>query len=238
MSDFGISQDGTPDNGQGANNEGQTTFDYENGYNQLRPEYTRATQQLSETTSRLSEYESFLEALSDPDTRNEALASLGIELETGAAPAVDEDLVDPLEQEVQYLRKAVDELTQGRELEAASREEQQILDLRDNFIGDTIDYLESVTNMKFDDDDEEVLGNLAIAMSDENGVPDVEGAFQRLYGQQGLLERQRQQWIDSKIGAFTAPLGSSIPADKRPQTRAERIDFVDQRLMALDQMQS
>jgi hypothetical protein len=233
MSDLNLSND-APDNGQGGDG-GRQAFDFEQGYNQLRPEYTRTTQELSQAQQRLSDYDAFMEALSDPDTQAEALASLGFEMETGAAP--EDDFADPLEQEVQYLRAAVDELRQGRELEAATQEEQETLDMRDNFIGQFLDYIEETEKMKFDDHDEEVLGNLAIAMSGEDGVPDVQGAFNALYGEQGLLERQRKQWIDSKTGAYTAPMGTSIPEDKRPTTRAERIDFVDRRLQHLSQLQ-
>lgn len=235
MSDLHLS-DNAPDSGQGGSNGGDNAFDFEQGYNQLRPEYTRTTQELSAANQRLSEYEAFLEALSDPDRQGEALASLGFEMETGAEPA-DDEFVDPLESEVQNLRAVVEQLQQGRELEAATREEEELLDVRDNYIGQFIDYIEDQTKMKFDAADEEVLGNLAVAMADADGVPDVQGAFNALYGESGLLERQRSQWIDSKMGAFTAPLGTTIPADKRPQGRAERIDFVDRRLQALDQLQ-
>lgn len=237
MSDFGISHDNAPDNGQGGDNGGQSTFDFEQGYNQLRPEYTRTTQELSAAQQRLSDYEAFFEAMSDPETQAEALASLGFEMDTGAAPADDDEFADPLEQEVNYLRSVVEDLQRNRELEAATQEEQETLALRDDYIGESLNYIESATGMSFKEEDEEILGNLAIAMADEQGVPDVEAAFNALYGQQGLLERQRSQWIDSKLGAYTAPLGTSIPADKRPTNRGERIDFVDRRLQMLDQLQ-
>lgn len=233
MSDLGIS--GAPENGQGAP-EGNP-FNYEQAYGQLRPEYTRTTQDLSEAQQRLSEYEAFMEALSDPETAHEALASLGFEMETGAAPEPDE-LVDPLETEVKYLRTVVEELKQGSELEAASREEQKTLNLRDDFIAESIDYIESATQMKFKAEDEEILGNLAISMSDENGVPDVKGAYEALYGDNGFAERQRSGWIDSKQSAYSAPLGTSIPADKRPTNRAERIEYADRRLQALEAQQN
>lgn len=235
MSDLGISND-APENGQGAD-EGNA-FDFKQGYEQLRPEYTRTTQDLSEAKQRLSDYESFLEALSDPDTQAEALASLGFEMETGATQKDESEFQDPLEKEVEYLRGVVDELRQGRELEAVSQQEQEVLDLRDDFIGESITAIEEQFEMKFDGKDEEVLGNLAIAMSDTDGVPDVQGAFAALYGEEGLLERQRSQWIDSKVGAFSAPFGTTIPADKIDRsTRAGRVEFVDRRLQALDQMQ-
>lgn len=238
MSDLGISHDGgpAPEGGQAPETGGQPTTDWERQYNELRPEFTRATQERAEAQQRLSEYEAFMEALSDPETQAQALASLGFEMDTGANRDEDE-FADPLEREVEYLRGVVDELRQGRELEAASREEQEILDLRDNFIGESISQLEQAAKMEFDDEEEEVLGNLAIAMSNADGLPDVQGAFEALYGERGILERRRSQWIDSKTAAYAAPWGTSIPSDKKPQTRAERIDFVDQRLRHMDQLQ-
>lgn len=231
MSDFNISNEDTPvKNGQG--DEANGGFNFEESYNQLRPEYTRTTQKLSAAEQRLSEYESFMEAISDPDTQAEALASLGFEMETGAATAADE-FADPLQDEVNYLRSVVEDLQQGRELEAATREEQAVLELRDDFIGQALGYIEEQTKMKFDAKDEEVLGNLAIAMTGEDGVPDVQGAYNVLYGEEGLLERQRAQWIDSKVGAYSAPWGTTIPTDKRPGNRNERIEYVDQRLQQM-----
>lgn len=235
MSDFNISNEDAPVNG-GQGDEANNGFNFEESYNQLRPEYTRATQKLSVVEQRLSEYESFMEAISDPETQREALASLGFEMETGAEPAADE-FTDPLEAEVERLRSVVDELQQGRELEAATREERANLELRDDFIGSALSYIEEQTHTKFDAKDEEVLGNLAIAMTGDDGVPDVQGAYNVLYGEEGLLERQRAQWIDSKVGAYSAPWGTTIPADKRPTNRSERIEFVDQRLMAQDRLQ-
>lgn len=229
MSDLNLSGTEVPAEGGGQG------FNFEQGYNQLRPEYTRTTQELSEVQQRLSEYEAFVQAISDPETQAEALASLGFEMETGVKP--DEEFADPLEREVHELRGVVESLRRNDELGAAAREEQELLNMRDNYIGQTLDYIESVTKVKFDQHDEEILGNLAIAMADEEGVPDVQSAYNALYGEQGLLERKRTQWIDSKTGAYTAPMGTSIPADKRPATRAERVDFVDRRLQALDQMQ-
>lgn len=79
-----------------------------------------------------------------------------------------------------------------------------------------------------------MLGNLAIAMENEQGVPDVQGAFDALYGNDGVLETNRGRWIDSKQSAFAAPLGSPIPQDRKPSNSRERVAFIDERARALD----
>ena len=215
--------------GQGATGGQGGDFDYQRAYSELRPEYTR-------TTQALSEYEQLFAALSDPETQAEALSALGLELaETGSQGTGDDDFVDPLEQELEALRAQVTELSSARELEVQAAEEAQTIAMRDDYIGEYLTYLEKeVARRQFDEREEEVLGNLAIAMTGEDGIPDVQGAFERRYGDQGVLELQRQHWIDSKRGAFSAPLGSSIPADKRPQTRGDRVAYIDERMRALE----
>lgn len=221
-------QDGQ--SGQGATGGQGGDFDYQRAYSELRPEYTR-------TTQALSEYEQLFQALSDPDTQAEALAALGLELASEAGPqgTSDDEFVDPLEQELEALRAQVSELSSARELEVRAAEEAQTVQMRDDYIGEYLTYLEKeVARREFDEREEEVLGNLAIAMTGEDGIPNVQGAFERLYGSEGVLELQRQQWIDSKRGAYSAPLGSSIPADQRPQTKSERVAYIDERMRALE----
>lgn len=207
-------------------------FDFERGYNELRPEYTR-------TTQRLSEYEQLFEALhdSDPEVQKAAMDALGLELDTGSqgsARKTDDEFVDPLEEEVKALRSVVDELHSARELEAAKARESELAELRDEFIGEAISFIEQNTNVKFNEREEEALGNLAIAM-EKDGTPDVQGAYNLLYGEAGVLETNRQRWIASKTGAPMPPIGTSIPADQRPTTKAERISYVDERMRALDE---
>lgn len=224
---------GGQDSAQGSGQGGD--FDYQRGYEQLRPEYTRATQELASTREALTEYEQLFSALSDPETAAEALAALGLEL-AGEGPqgTGDDDFVDPLEQEVGSLKSEVAELRSARERERQAAEEAETIELRDDYIGQYMDYLERETGTTFSEREEEVLGNLAIAMADEQGLPDVQGAYDRIYGQEGVVEQRRQAWIDSKRGAFAAPLGTQIPADRKPQTRAERVQYMDERMRAFE----
>jgi hypothetical protein len=239
-----IGQEGAPvDNGQGTAPV-SPPFDYERAYNELRPEFTRVTQELGTYRTQLTETEQLFEALHDPDpeTQAAAMAALGLELETGPAPEPDE-FADPLEAELQELRGFVNELRSARELETAQQEAEQMTQLRDNFVGEAIGFIEDGLkptygdNFSFSEKEEEALGNLAIQMADAKGVPDVEGAYNLLYGEQGVLETNRARWIASKTGAFTPPSGTSIPAEQKPKTARERAAYIDQRVAAQDAMQ-
>lgn len=209
--------------------------DYERSYNELRPEYTRATQELAQVRESLSDYEQLFEALSNPETQSEALAMLGFQVDAGTSQDEVDEFVDPLEQELEALRAQVSELTDAQTSAQAQAEEAELIAIRDDYIGETITFIEDQTKSKFSQREEEVLGNLAIAMADENGIPDVQGAYNAIYGNDGVLETRRSQWIQSKTGAFTAPLGSSIPAEHRPQTARDRVNYIDSRLQAFDQ---
>jgi hypothetical protein len=235
-----IGQEGAP-NGTSAEQQAagnQPTFDYERGYQELRPEFTRATQELSSTRDRLSEYEQLFEALHDPDpqVQSAAMEALGLELDTGSQ-GTQEEFVDPLEQQLAAATQRLERLESARELETSERDSQELVSLRDEFIGEAIGVIENKLNTKFKAREEEALGNLAIAMPDAQGVPNVEAAYNLLYGNEGVLEINREGWIDSKLGASQAPLGTSIPADQRPNTAKERIAYIDERMARLSQQQ-
>jgi hypothetical protein len=202
-------------------------------YDELRPRWTQDTQ-------RLSEYEQLFEALSDPEQQAEVLQRLGFELDTGAEPKEDvslDEFEDPLEKQVQELTETVTELRSARELEAEEREQNELVSLRDDYIGEAIDFIEQETGKKFSEKAEEVLGNLAIQMERDDGVPDVQAAYNVLYGKEGILEDERSGWIQGKTGAVQAPRGSSAPAIKKPQTAGERVQYFDERLRAAEQDQ-
>lgn len=224
---------GAPDNGQG--------FDFERSYNELRPQYTQATQ-------RLSEYEGLFAALHDPDPAIQAEAAqiLGLDFveDTGAPSGGndDDEWNDPLESKVAELEEVIQDLRQRSELEASAKEEQELIDLRDNYIGESIGAIEASLSgngqrFQFSDKEEETLGNLAIAMADQDGIPDVQGAYERLFSAEGIIESRLQQRIESKRNAAIPPLGVTIPADKKPQTAAERRAYIDERWRQLNDQQ-
>lgn len=239
-------QTGTPDNGQGAETPGNGQgFDYERAYGELRPEFTRATQELSQYRDRLSGYEALFQGLHspDPDEQREAMEALGLEVAEAGSPgpqggsSAEDEFVDPLEEQLNAANERIAALESAREQEAAEREESQLTAKRDEYIGAAIGLIEDALtpegakeSFKFTQREEEVLGNLAIGMPDEEGLPDVRAAYQALYGpQDSVLEVNRARWITTKTSAQPAPLGTTIPADKKPRTAADRIAYADQR---------
>jgi DNA repair exonuclease SbcCD ATPase subunit len=229
-----------PPNGDNPGDSGPgQEFDYKRAYEALRPEYTRTTQELSQAQAAAqaaAEYEQLFAALQDPDQQAEALAALGFDMDTGAPAGSQADpnaFVDPLEQEVETLRSQLDELRQSQQEVSTRREQEQLIEMRDQYIGDALSFIEEQTSQKFTAREEEVLGNLAVALETEEGVPDVQGAYEAIYGEQGVLELRRQSWIESKQRASAPPLGTSIPADRRPATRQDRVAYIDERLRTL-----
>lgn len=238
---------GTPDPGQGVTNDQGTapegtTVDWEarahaaeQNYNELRPRWTQDSQALSE-------YERLFEALQDPETQSEALEALGFELDQGVPQGGTEDVSledweDPLEREIQELRGTVDELHSQREQEQDMQEEEELIDLRDEYIGSALDYIESETNREFSERAEMRIGNLAIAMAGDDGVPDVQGAYNELYGKDGLVEEEWSSRVQTRTGAYQAPGGRTAPASKdtSKMTGRERAQYFDERLRALEE---
>lgn len=229
----GTSTPEAPETGQG--------FDYERSYNELRPQFTRTTQELAAERERLSEYEQLFDALhdSDPAVQRQAFEALGLEAAEEVpqgGPAAD-NFVDPLEEEIERLRGTVGELQTRAQEQEAERVQTELDNARDDFIGEALDFIEKETKAKFSEKEEEVLGNLAIAMEDDKGMPDVQGAYNILYGEDGVLEINRQRWIDTKSGAAQAPLGRTIPTDQKPKNAKERIAYIDERMRALQDQQ-
>ena len=222
----GTSATEAPDTGQG--------FDFERAYRELQPEFTRRSQ-------RLSEYEGLLAGLHDPDPEVQRAAAdyLGIDLipeetDTSAAPASsgtsDEDeWVDPLELKFNELSEQVKALVEQGQQEAQTKQEAAFQASRDAWIDENLEAIEAQIGRKLSDREDQVIGNLAIAMEDEDHVPDVIGAFQSIYGDDGVLGTVRQQWIESNANAPQAPALSTLPVDKRPKTAQERIDYMDRR---------
>jgi hypothetical protein len=238
----------TPGTGQGENpeapgNESGQGFDFERSYNEIRPAYTRATQELAATNERLSAFEDLFTQLHDPDpeVQQAAMDALGFELETGqpngSAAADPDEWVDPLESKIAELEAFKADVLSRQELEAAEAEDAELLDLRDEYIDAEMETLEELRKEKLSADEQEVLGNLAIAMEGSDGLPDVRGAYQRLYGEKGFLETQRARWIETKRSAAQAPFGVSVPADRKPKTERERAAYYDQRVADLEMQQ-
>lgn len=232
--------------GQGAASEASDPvvdkgFDFERSYRELQPEFTRRSQELASTRERLSDFEDLFAGLhdSDPEVQRQAMEYLGLEpADTGpATQQLDEEFIDPLEEEIKALREQVGTLSEARELETSRTQDAEIEQLRDEYIDEEIGSIEQFLQRQLSEREQEVIGNLAIAMENDDGIPDVRAAYQAVYGEEGVLELNRKQWIESKAGAAQAPSGRTVTTTQKPRTAAERVDYMDNRWRELGDQQ-
>lgn len=205
---------GAPDGPPAEPTEGSTpASDYEQRYNDLRPQYDR-------THQRLSEYERFIEALSDPEQQAAALRAFGIELEDDEQYDFDEepDWEDRFERIESVLQ---DQATQAQEAEAAQYEEQW-LDLELDRLDPKEEWPESYVDK---------VVRLSYSFADEEGIPDLEAAHASL---QQEFEAQRKNWVASKR-APQAPSGASASHQPDLDDRDQRREYMARRMADLSE---
>lgn len=190
-----------PDEGHAA-----ATHDWEKRYNDLRPEFDR-------TTQRLSEYERNVQALQsdDPDTRLAAAEALGLQLIDDEPEAFEEQ--DPLDE----LRKELDDLkgwkNSREQAEAEAARNEAVL----NHVNTQITEIETGLGNEFDADELEVIVSLARALQTEDGLPDVRAAWDKL---NGVTQKSTQRWAKTKKAPPIRPGGKS--ATKQPDLDNDR----------------
>lgn len=188
--------------------------DWQKRYSDLQPEYTRATQRLSELEQAVQYYEDALTA-EDEDTRRQAIEALGYQLpeEEEPEPAEYEDPYDELRAEVEGLRQWRDQTDQ-------SVREAQEAELIRSITDERLAGLEGLAP----EDHDMVLAYAinALAPVREPGVPvplpDVKGAFE--YFQAREIERQRS-WAKSKRAPYVSPGGQPASEVPNPGTGHE-----------------
>lgn len=187
---------------------GQPDTDWQERYANLQPEYTRATQRLSQID----------ENLRDPDRLREFLASeYGYEFEESEQDTYDDEYVDPVDQ----LQARLDALENERQQERAELERLERIDRENAEVSRAIDTIADKEDVELLEEDKNLLGNLALLMRDDKGKPNVEAAYEQLYG--GFLNRHKQSWVGTKKTPKVrsgAPAAQSIDLDNRETRRA------------------
>lgn len=137
------------------------TTDWQKRYEDLRPEYDRGQQ-------RLSQFEEFYAQLADPETQAEALRALGLELEQEEAEEGD-DYIDPDDR----FAKIEDYITQ----QETARQEAEVEKLERQYIDQELSALEE-EHGELDDTQRDFLRKIALAYEDDEGFPDVASAYE------------------------------------------------------------
>jgi hypothetical protein len=133
-------------------------------YENLEADHTRAAQETAQ-------YRQLIEALQSDDAavRNEALSVLGFETEEDESED-DDELTDPYDSRIERLERELEDFREQRQNTELQQAQYAHLD-------SAFDKLTAQEGRDFTDREIEVIGGLALTMPDENGMPDVEGAY-------------------------------------------------------------
>lgn len=144
----------------------QPDTNWQERYQNLQPEYTRATQEAAQ-------YRQVVEALrsDDPEVRAQAAEHLGLEFDAEEQEPLDD--VEELRKELQEIKGWRDEQTQVQRTNA--QREAEI-----NYMDTQFDALEKQEGREFTDKEVEAVAKLAQQMRDDEGHPNVDGAFKFL----------------------------------------------------------
>lgn len=174
--------------------------DYEQRYNNLRPDYDRKSQRLAELETEREQW---------------------LEDQQGQDEYEDDDYVDPYNDRLDRLET----LYAQREQETLQwqAEEQETA-----YVNNEIGRLETEQSEEFTDEEWETIGILSERYRREDGSPDVDRAFEHLFGK--IVKPRREKYVSTK----KAPkVQSGPPAAEIPDldTSTKRAEYMDQRMV-------
>jgi len=196
----------------------EQTIDWQKRYEDIRPEFDR-------TNQALSQYQSLVDGLQseDPDTRAEAALALGFELVDGAEEEVDE----PVDQDTELARQ-VAELNQWRAQQQQDATEQQQLAQVEAHVDAQMGALEGL-----DEADRDWVLSRALALDpDDQGMPDVRAAFADLVARD---TRKQQAWGKTKKAPSISAVGQEGTQAPNLDNDHERQQWMAERLEQLSQ---
>jgi len=188
----------------------QPQTDWEKRYQDLQPEYTRATQRLSELEQQQKWYELAM-TTDDPDTHRQALQHLGYDV-----PEEDPEDVDPTAYDEPAHDPRLDEIVAWKEQQEQAAREAAGFEFLTGHINTEV---ERLGMEQLDEGTRQWILSRALASpgipappgSPHDELPDVEAAYKEF--QQWELERQKQ-WAKTKRAPHV-PAGG-LPANEAP----------------------
>jgi hypothetical protein len=193
---------------------------YEQRYNDLRPEFDRRSQQLSQ----LEQFQQAVSGQLGPEAQAEALKAYGVELEDDEA-GDDFEYDDDPDSRLERIEAAMEE--QQEQAYAAQAAEAEA-----EFLSEGIEALETNEGREFSEQEIAVLASVARANPTSEGLPDLVLAHQHLTE---LQKSSQARWIESKKS--TRRPGSGIAADRAVDldNDEDRVQFMADRLAAAEQ---
>lgn len=180
--------------------------DYESRYNNLRPDYDRKSQRLAELEA---EREQWLQSQQVPE---------------------DDDQYE-YEYEDPVARHEIAELKALLSKQQEETQRQQAAEREAAFVNKEIERIEKEQEEEFSDDEWETLGILSERYRNEKGEPDIDRAYERLFGK--IVQPRREKYVSTKKArkpAAGSPAAQSIDLDDPKQRR----EYMTQKLIELE----
>lgn len=225
MADQQAPPEGAPEQADTPEGTGAQQDPWQERYEHLQPEYTRATQEAAQLRDQVAQY-------ADPEYRAQLFREIAAEQGFEIQEAAEDD--GQLYQEVDpRIRAELDELKQWRD--STTTEQQQ---------AQHIEWLDSVCEQQFgslgaqlSDQQEEWITNRAFSMPpkempDGSKVPDISGAYAEY---QALIDAEKQTWAKSKRAPHVSSAGKEGTQVPNLDNRQERLDWMSEQLLANEQ---
>lgn len=195
-------------------------------YKQMRDAFSQKTQSLAEQRREAQEALELQAALRDPDKQAEALARLGFDFEgEDDDPQYDDD--DPVSQLAREFQEFREAYNQERQTAEQTAQQQALEQAEHAYIVDGLQTLQTKTGREFSEEELDTIGLLSERLRDEEGFPDVDAAYERIYAT--VLPNERKRW-ESQKKSPQAPRGSAASEVPDLTTEQGRVDYMAARL--------
>lgn len=199
--------------------------DFEARYKELQATYTRTSQEAAQQRQ-------IIEALSNPETAQDALSALGYEFDTPQEP--EPQYEDPFEAKFAAIERQNAEMQKQLQTFTQQQQQAQQQQERESHLLQEQSRLETEHARQFNEVELEALFRLADTMPDQSGKPQVQQAYDLLYGKFAEAEFNRR--LEAKRNAPPAPL-TGQPGAPAPDldTREGRLAYAMSIAQAQDQ---
>jgi vacuolar-type H+-ATPase subunit I/STV1 len=207
----------TPDQGTGT----QEQSNWQERYEHLQPEFTRATQDRDRYRQEAEQTRQLVAALQaeDPQVRQQAAEALGLQL-------IDEPEDDTQSDPNEQLARELAELKQWRDEFTGSQQQEQYVAQIEQSVEQQLDQLGDLSEPQKD-----WIVSRAIALPPtQDGLPDIQAAHTEF---QALINAEKQSWAKSKPrSAFTSAAGQEATQVPDLDKHENRVDYMLSRLQA------
>jgi hypothetical protein len=189
--------------------------DYEKRYNDLRPQYDRSNQELSE-------YRKLVEGIGsdDPDVQKASLEAIGLSYQE---PEETDD-------EYQALQKRLDKLEQGFTTEQEQRQLEAQRQAEIDHLDSQISALEKAEGIELTEAEVKILAATASHHRAEDGMPDVASAYKLL----SEVDQPRQERRVKSKKAAQVQTGTAAAKTFDRSNEAERVAYMAQKLESFE----